>query len=196
MWWLLPTLLFTGARTGELVQMRLDDVYKVDGILTAHIRADEEHGQTVKTEAGKRVVPIHPVLLALGFDEYLERMRGAGHERVFEAFKLYSDKSSRSASRWFGEIYKKRFLSEGLGEGKKVLHSFRSTFITSALNNGADDRLVQQLVGHSNSKELGATAIYDKGADVPQLFEAIKKVRFDGVDFERLVDGWQGLKLK
>jgi|GEM_PF-4676049 len=59
-----------------------------------------------------------------------------------------------------------------------------------------DLRHVQELVGHEKGKTMGATAIYDKGAPMSQLFEEIKKIQFDAVDIERLKDGWKGLALR
>jgi len=66
-WWLPLLSLHTGARPSELLQMRLDDITTVDGILCASVVDDADTGQQVKTQAGVRTFPIHPLLLSLGF---------------------------------------------------------------------------------------------------------------------------------
>lgn len=65
--------LFTGARLGELCQLRTVDVQMVGG-LPALVLTDDGEDQSIKSEAGHRTVPIHSELLRLGFLEYVETM--------------------------------------------------------------------------------------------------------------------------
>jgi hypothetical protein len=55
--------LYTGARVGEVGQIRLEDIFEVDGVPCFRI-TDEGSGQSVKTSASLRTIPIHPKLAA------------------------------------------------------------------------------------------------------------------------------------
>ncbi len=94
-WWLLPLALYTGARAGELMQLRLDDIKEMDGVLVMSVCEDAERGRRVKTKAALRDIPVHPRLLELGFREYLEQLREAGAERVLEGIPLNTNKASK-----------------------------------------------------------------------------------------------------
>ena len=65
---------FTGARVGELAQLRKEDVWQ-EGELTV-IRITPEAG-TVKTNEA-REVPLHAQLVELGFSDFVKSC-GAGH---------------------------------------------------------------------------------------------------------------------
>lgn len=81
--------LFTGARQSELCQLRTMDIEADAGGLVMFItseRGDEEDGSdstSTKTEVSKRRIPVHPELLRLGFGDYWEDMRKAGHKALF-----------------------------------------------------------------------------------------------------------------
>ena len=57
-YWMPLLGLFTGARISELCQLRTADVSMVDGVDVLRI-TDEGEGQGLKTEAGRRLVPVH-----------------------------------------------------------------------------------------------------------------------------------------
>jgi integrase len=175
-WWLLLMSLYSGARPSELVQLTLDDVVEEQGVLVMRIVADEAKGQSVKTKAGQRVVPVHPKLLELGFADFIERSRVAGKERVLHGISKGKAQSGGPAGVWF-KRYKQFHLPE-LEEQRKPLYSFRSTFVTHALNvANIDLAYVQQIVGHERS-QMGTTRVYDAGGDAKRLFEEISKVKF------------------
>ena len=191
-WWLPLLCLYAGARPSELVQMRLQDIAENDGILCATV-IDEGEGMSAKTNAARRTFPIHPVLLKLGFEDYVTACRTAGYTRVLEGIKLGGRKAADNASKWWNERYRARHLPGDFKPSRKVLYSFRCTYVTKALNSGVDLRHLQQMVGHEK-EHMGATKFYDRGATIPQLRNAIDKIEFEAVDWERLAGGWQRFK--
>jgi hypothetical protein len=68
----LPLLgLFTGARLGEIAPLSAADV-KTDELTNIHsivITEDLEKGRRLKTSGSRRVVPVHPELIRIGFIE-------------------------------------------------------------------------------------------------------------------------------
>jgi integrase len=84
----LPLLgVFTGARLGELAPLTAADVVKDEatGIPTISIVEDAEYGKRLKTRSSRRVVPVHPELVRLGFLDFVEKAkRERGHDaRLF-----------------------------------------------------------------------------------------------------------------
>lgn len=65
--------LYSGMRLGEICQLRTSDVRR-DGKLWFDNMGEETEGQSIKTVAGIRRVPIHTVLVQCGFLEYLKTL--------------------------------------------------------------------------------------------------------------------------
>ncbi|MEM8563242.1 MAG: site-specific integrase [Pseudomonadota bacterium] len=194
LWWLPLILLYSGARPSEIVQMRLEDVSTIDGVLCMSVVDDPDKGQQVKTEAGRRTFPVHPELIRVGFEEYLEMLRRAGAERVLEGVNVGKRKAAALAGKWWNERYRDKHFPD-FEKQRKVLYSFRHMFVTHALN-VADIPLqyVQQIVGHEKS-QFGATRHYDKGAGQPRLLEEIRKVDYGCHAVTRLEADWRALTL-
>ena len=184
-WWLPLLALHTGARPSELLQMRLDDITTVDGVLCASVVDDADTGQQVKTQAGVRTFPIHTLLLELGLAEYIKELRAGKHDRVLHGIPLDNRKAGDQAGKWWNERYREKHL-HGFKEQRTTLYSFRHTIVTHALNEaGLPLALVQQTVGHEKS-QLGATKHYDKGATMPRLFQQLSRVEFKLPPIKRL----------
>ena len=193
-WWLLPLALYTGARAGELMQLRLEDVSAKDGVLVLSVLEDKKTGRRVKTKAALRDIPVHPRLLELGFVEYIEKLRTAGAARVLEGIPLVQGKASKAASRWY-EDYRKHL--PGFKEAGKVLHSTRGTFYKAAHEDaGIPSAILKPLVGHSQSEELGAGVAYiGKGPKVRRVFEELSKVEHDSEALRSLGRQWEDMPL-
>jgi len=201
-WWFPLFSLWSGARPGELVQLRIDNIRSIGGVLTAEVVEDEETGQSTKTQAAQRTFPIHPKLLELGFEEYLDRIRQSGYVRVFESIPLGKRKAGEVVSKWYNERYRDKggYLPASFKEERKVLYCFRCTYITEALNARVPLRDLQQMVGHEKSmvgyeRTLGATKHYDRGQPMQVLRSEIEKITFPELDLPHLKkDGWQKLQ--
>ena len=88
------------------------------------IFTDERPDQHLKNKVSKRIVPIHPKIIEMGFLDYLLSVKSKRKQRVFyqltyAQYNHYADKMSK----WFG-----RYLeSIGISGKRKVFHSFRHT---------------------------------------------------------------------
>jgi integrase len=191
-WWLLVLGLLTGARIGELTQLTLDDIRETDGVLCFSI--NDENGKTVKTAAGVRLVPIHPVILSLGFEAYLHELRKRGHRHILPKPNEAEDGPQR-ASKWANGHYRNTHLPHWQSAGK-TFHSMRHGFITRAIKElQLDDLMVQELVGHEPSR-LRETRRYAHGHfPVTDLARLMASFDYEGVDWSKLRDGWKPLKL-
>jgi len=84
--WLPLVCLFTGARLGEIAQLRIEDVRQEGDVHYIEIKHEEKTGQATKN--GKnRIAPLHSTLVAIGFVEYVrsqrERAEQDGDHRLF-----------------------------------------------------------------------------------------------------------------
>ncbi|WP_321351464.1 tyrosine-type recombinase/integrase [Halopseudomonas oceani] len=147
-YWLPLLGLYTGARLNELCQLYLDDVVTVNGIACLHIQ-DKRPDQRLKTPASERLLPIHPRLKALGFIEFIEKQRAAGHSRVFAELTRHSKHGyGHAPSKWFARMREALGFKEQ-GE-KKDFHSFRHTVADHLKQKGIAESLVAGLLGHQS----------------------------------------------
>lgn len=154
-YWAAMIAIYTGARLNEVASLTPDDIRedKETGILYFNI-TDEEESKKIKTEAGKRVVPVHSNLIELGFLEYIKHAREVigkrpkvGEHPTRLLYQLtYTDAGwGRKIGSWFNGT----LLPElELKTNKTTLHSLRHSFITSLNNAGVEPSTIKSLVGH------------------------------------------------
>ena len=75
-------------RQNEIAQLHLSDIKKSeDGVWVFEVIENRE-GKSVKTTAGKRLVPIHPFILKeLNFRGLCRDLKSKGVERLFHELK-------------------------------------------------------------------------------------------------------------
>ena len=163
--------LYTGARASEVGQLLVADVFKEDDIPCIRISDEGEH-QKVKTEVSLRTVPIHPELLALGFWNWVESRRTAGHQRLFPQAKA---DAMNGQGNWITKAFS-RYLSE-IGKdwpkAKRGFHSLRKTFIQELQGLGVTSELRAQIVGHELDDEHHAT--YSRDFTVTEKLKGVGK---------------------
>lgn len=185
-YWLPLLALFAGGRLNELAQLYVDDIrvdeagiFYIDFNLVGEGKLDldttESRGtsdKSLKTINSQRTIPIHSYLINLGFLNYVEALRSAGHTRVFPELKFDETKGyGKAAGSWFNE----RYLGNTLGiprDGRRSFHSFRHNYATALGAAHLATSLKSDLMGHSRSKAL-VESRYDKGASMAQFKEAI-----------------------
>ena len=177
----LPILgLYTGCRLEELCQLYVDDIREEEGIYVLDI--NENHpDQSVKTSE-RRLVPVHPKILDLGFIEFVSDQKKKGHDRVFSELKRQGNKYGHYPSRWFSDYKKKCGIKSE--PRKKTFHSFRHTLVNNLGQQLISDAVIAGVVGHARKGETGGR--YMKDFEVQVLFEeAIMKLNYD-IDLSHL----------
>lgn len=149
-YWLPLLGLYTGARVGELAQLRTVDIEHAAGVPMFCI-TNEGDGQRVKTTAGIRKVPIHSELVRLGFLDYVARHQKHGDGPLWPSLPPRKGKPGGYFSHWFG-VYRR-----SLGFGKYPdFHCFRHTVRSQLANAGVAEALIDTLVGHEVAGSTGA----------------------------------------
>lgn len=177
--------LFTGARISEICQLHRIDIGKSDDFYTLSI--NDEDLKKVKSEASKRVIPLHPILIEIGFIEYLEDMQKFGNF-IFPTVKpdKYGYYGKEPGRRWATYLDK-----IGITDPTKVFHSFRSTTNIKLMDNGIEEEKRCAFIGHDhntvNSKIYGHKGNADRSKFEPKfLFDLIvPQLNFE-VDFSKL----------
>ena len=176
----------TGMRLEEICQLRLEDVYKEGTVDIIRVTISKE--TKLKTVTSQRIVPIHENLKRVGFLEYCNYMKKQKKERVFWDLTKSRDGYGRNIGRYFMEYLRKVGVYEFQS---KVFHSFRHTFITTLLQNGVREEVVNGLCGHK--QKTMSTTIYFKGGFPSDLLyeEGISKLNFEGINFGKLKIDWK-----
>jgi integrase/recombinase XerC len=143
---ILETLYSTGIRVSELVGLNMDDIDFLSEVI--HIR-----GKGKK----ERIAPISSSALQ-AIQHYMEfRNKRSQSNSHFDSRVLFVNKhgqrlSTRSVRRKMDKYLKSAGLDPAISP-----HTLRHSFATHMLNNGADLRSVQELLGHQS---LSTTQVY------------------------------------
>ena len=138
----------------------------------------------MKTEAARRLVPLHSELLRLGFFDYVQDIAAKGKNRIFP--EISKEKHwGTTASKWFTRYRRKVGVPDldNLGRAK-VFHSFRKTVVTqlrqNRMSNGApiDIGIIQQVIGHERTL-FGATEIYTQDFPLVMCRNAFESLEFN-----------------
>ncbi|SFK18009.1 DUF6538 domain-containing protein [Falsiroseomonas stagni] len=142
--WAPVIALMTGARIGEIAQLRPCDVHERDGILVFDF--NEDQGKSLKTDSSKRLVPVHSRLIAMGVVE-LASKRKALPLLLPDVPKPIAGDHGAGLSKWMSERYLVRVglkTRPGLG-----FHSFRHSLKTLLRSAGVTDSVSSHIIGHS-----------------------------------------------
>jgi integrase len=120
----LPLLgLYTGGRLEELCQLIVSDVVETNGIWAISIN-DEGDDKRIKTQQSRRIIPLHPQIVSLGFLQYIDSLKAARGSRVFPELKRIGGRYGHAPSKWFNEKYRKQ-----LGIDRRCKLSLASTYV-------------------------------------------------------------------
>ena len=177
--WVPLVSLFSGARLGEIVQLYTADVRTEDGVTFFDINADGED-KRLKNSNSKRRIPVHPALMEIGFGRLLAMRQESGSQRLFPDLKRGEDGYYSSP---FSKHFSRFLRSVGVKNAKNAFHSFRHSFEDACRNSGVPREVMDALQGHGES---GMSGRYGKGYILKMRNEAMRTVRYDGVDLSHL----------
>ena len=176
----------SGMRSNEICQLHIEDIIQDDGIWCFDV--NNEGTKRVKNHE-KRKVPIHPILIELGFLDYFEKIKSKKKPRLWMNLPYKAPKGYyKNYGRWFnGDKGVKRFKNKFIGsydERTLDFHSFRHCLVTDLKHQLVDELLTEALIGHKHGQL--AYLRYGKPFMTRMLFDALKKVTY-GLDFSALM---------
>jgi integrase len=154
MFWVPLIGVHTGMRINEIAQLLLSDLIVRDGIRCFNVTdapdPEEERdllgrAKSLKTDAAKRVVPVHTQLVELGLFDYADILRAAGHIRLFPDLEGSRDGPGQPASKQFARYCDRINLSDD----SLVFHSFRHGAVGRMRSARVPKELRKVVVGHS-----------------------------------------------
>lgn len=173
-YWIPLLGLFTGTRLGELCQLRTVDVQKAEGI-DVLVLTNEGEGQSIKSEAGHRSVPIHSELVRLGFLRYVQTVRDSRSDSLWPALPLREGKPSDYFGRWF----KDHRNALGLTGTRPDFHCFRHTVRPLMRKAGHSEGTMDKVTGHKTVGSIG-TVIYDHRT-LQEVQGAVEAIQYPGL---------------
>lgn len=176
-YWICLLMLFQVCRRKESSQLNVADVLEEDGVLYIHFKHDGKD-QTTKTESSVRKVPIHSALIQLGFLDYVQGIKDAGHIYLFP--QLTRGKTiplGDSVGKWFARLKQKK----GVHDPNLTLYSTRHTDITRLSNIGVPEKIRMMITGHASQGIHGQ--VYDRRERVPMrlLQEGLERLQYSNV---------------
>jgi integrase len=182
-YWLPLLGAYTGARLGELCQLRAVDIQTVEGI-PVMVLTDDGEGQRIKSEAGKRSVPIHSELIRLGFLDYATAVQAKGIDALWPDLPIRKDKPSDYFGRWF------RDFREPLGlhaPGKPTFHYFRHTVRPLMRRAGFSESTQDKVTGHETLGSVG-TVVYDHWT-LQEMQAAVEAIKYPALSLLKVYRG-------
>lgn len=169
--WLPLISLLSGARLGEMAQLRIGDLQENPENGLWYFDISTEGGRTIKTATSRRDLPVHPHLIKVGLTRYHQDLIDRGLPLSASLWPdLKSDTVGRPAgpwSKWFNRYMGKH---AGVDEPGKVFHSFRHTFKRLSRSAGILEEVHDALTGHSGG---GVGRSYGDGFELPVLAAAM-----------------------
>lgn len=140
---ILETLYSCGLRVSELTGLRISDLFLDEGFIRVVGKGDKQ-----------RLVPIgEPAIKAIRL--YMEQSR-RGYTSATEDILFLNRRGGRLSRQMVFLIIKNQCEASGITKEVSP-HTFRHSFATHLIENGADLRAVQEMLGHEN---IATTEIY------------------------------------
>lgn len=188
--WLPLISLFTGMRMNEICQLNVDDLKCTDaGTHYFHVFPSTKD-QRVKNQSSRRKFPVHPILIRMGFLDYIKGLRAKGESKAFPEIPV-------PKSGYRSDIFSKRYATfqKGLGIPRKTgsppserqytFHSFRHNFRDELRRTEAPTEIVELLGGWASGNKA-VNKSYGSGYEPDQLYKYVKEVSYPGLDLGHL----------
>ena len=174
MFWSPLLALLGGGREEEILQLSPDDFETTGGIHFYRLR--NMPGNSIKSDAGDRVIPVHPELVRLGLIQLVELRRRQGEPRLFPHLKRGKHKET------FTEVFTKEFTKYRQAHNVywrgQDFHALRTTFHHCLMDNLVPGYVKRALMGHRKLDE-GEKSYSQGGISMKTMHSVISGVAFN-----------------
>ena len=194
-YWAPLIALFTGALESEILQLHVNDVCEVSTNKTYifDINSNSED-KSLKVDGDTdgygrpRLIPVHPKLVQLKFLEFVKHQKDSGLIRLFPS----ENRNTRGQFHAYSTRFRRYRDKVGAGPRNdkefRDFHSFRHLIKTRLSDLEHHDGLIDDILGHSSSSRSSVGQGYSHADRLDLKLKALKKVRFDCIDFSVIKD--------
>lgn len=206
----IPLIMMThGLRVSEACQLTISDITLDDFVPTIRISAVEESDTTanslksIKCSSTNRVVPIHPILLELGFRDFIHKIKLSNQTFLFPSSIPDEDATLKKLGRSFEQAFL-RYVRDKLGFGHGYgNHSFRHqledrirdakcyTPWPTGISQEYMGRSKQSQDANFNTEKEGSAALYGKGHKASNILKFIKTIDFSDIKLPPSFNEWE-----
>lgn len=141
---MLELMYATGLRVSELINLKVYDV-----------NLDEALVKTMGKGSKERIIPVGDYALS-ALRVYIEEYRSSLFKKEINDYLFLNNHGKKMTRQGFFKIIKKLAIEQGINKDFSP-HTLRHSFATHMLKHGADLRIIQELLGHS---DVSTTQIY------------------------------------
>jgi integrase len=145
--WMLTLLCFVGARSGELAQLRVDDVTTLEGVPV--LRIHDRHGP-LKNRFSVRDIPIPSA--CSGIVDYAAKAKGPW---LFSTFTAWNNHTRGATFQYF--ISKWLRETAGIADPKLTAHSLRHRWKAVAIEVDMPEPVRRAIMGHAEGTDAHAS---------------------------------------
>ena len=170
--WIILIAAYSAMRLEEIASLSTANVREMDGIHYFDLKK-------AKTQAGVRVIPIHNVIIAAGFLDYVASI---GNGPLWPALRPRGADGKRG--QYISKLFVKLRREIGLvdldkmtGRDRIDFHSLRRSAITAMRHAGIAEHEVAEVVGHENRQITFGT--YAARHQLARLRDVVEGIRYD-----------------
>ena len=190
-YWAPIIALFTGCALGEIIQLEVSDIRKVDG--THVIDVNDEGDKQLKVEGSHdeedgrpRLIPVHSTLKSLGFIQFVDARTKQGETRLFPCEPRDKDKKLfTNFSKRQGTYRRKHGIVPRTEKEKRDFHSFRHTVKTRLSDVEKSGGIIDAILGHTSQVRSTTGEIYNHSEQVALKVKTLRKLKYPELDFSR-----------
>ena len=189
--WVPLLALFQGLRCNEACQLEIADILQIDGVDSLKVTDEADNsshasGKRLKNRTSKNTLPIHPLLLRLGFLDFVKsRSTASDSSLLFPDLPQKKDGTFADLfSVYFCRFLKKTFADQGKPTNG-TFHSFRHSF-KDAMRRAKTPVEIADRLGRWASESRSVGQFYGDGYSMQMLRDELAKIEYPGLDLTHL----------
>lgn len=170
--WIPRIMAYSGMRLGEAAKLRKEDIRQEREVWVFDVN-EEGEGRRLKTEASRRLVPVHSRLIALGL---LEVIAGCPEGFLWPEDIRHTANPERGDIDKLSKLLNRRLRAAGVDDPKKTgAHSFRHTVASRLSNASIPQYQIADLLGHEDDSIT--TGRYGDRTSVERLRDVVESLQ-------------------
>jgi integrase len=184
--WVPLIAVFSGARAGEICRLQVADINITNDIPFMWLTEEDEQGNIVRNarnEASRRLVPLHPVLVEMGFPQFVALRKSQGKGALFERRRKGGNESESLSGQYYEqsfEVFNRKFITH---DQRKVFLSFRYNVHHELERKKVAPETIYSITGHAAQYENYPTL---EALVLAKKYSALVQLKYPCIDLSAL----------